>query len=516
MWFNNIFKLIKTSHIKKKDTMQDEQPSVLMKLDSIESDFKVEFEVVPLSACKDAFDERVQLINKGLSDLEASWQANESQITKYDQEIDRLTNHADGIDYAVAVGCGILTGLIDAFWVGEFSMASGREWGTGKVNSLVSSFAKSQGCSSDNLQGQVSFLEQKFGLPSDNLWSGKGVKINTWSHHLDDFAHHPTPVGLFFSILTQFTGKGYFQNWSGESFAFEVVDDSLIGNDITSKLFAGTFNWFGHLMSDAAGSSGALTAGSSGMGIPGPLVSTLKELSSLPGINRTEFPHLIKKYFVGDRMDLRAELGVLQQLGRQALPVLLNEVLVRGFYFIRRMIIEYKNTGSFSGIDWNKTLPFKNRTIVRMMTIASGTFCAVDMADAGIRSAIKSGGNPTAFATNFLLRVNFVGVGRFVVAVCTDAAMGIKRADLCDKRMHLYNAQIHLGNAKVSYKQAEMWIEAESAEKAISKLISQVDQASNYLYESFTEEKRNLVKIGSYVQGIEKNNPGLIIDILNS
>lgn len=498
-----------------KSGIKDSSPTVQMMLNSSESNIKVEYEVIPLSACDKAFDQRKELIAQGLSEVEASWRVNETQIAQYDKEIDRLTKHADGVDYAIAVGCGILTGLIDAFWVGEFSMSSGREWGTDKVDKVVSSFARSQGCSSDSLQGQVTFLENKFVLPSDNLWSGKSAKINTWSHHLDDFAHHPTPVGLFFSILTQFTKKGYFQNWSGESFAFDVVDNSLIGNDIISKLFAGTFNWFGHLMSDASGSSGAIAASSTGMGIPGPLISTLKELSALPGINKTEFPHLVKKYFVGDRMDLRAELGVLQQLGRQALPVLLNEVLVRGFYFIRRTIIEFKKVGSFSEIDWQRVLPFKNRTIARMITIASGTFCAVDMADAGIRAAIKSGGELSAFATNFLLRVNFVGVGRFAVAVCTDVAMGIKRADYIDKRMHLYNAQIHLGNATVSYKQAEMWIEAESAEKAINSLIDQTTQASNYLYESFEETKCNLVKISNYIPDIEKHNPGLVTEILD-
>src|SRR5690606_23836138 len=37
------------------------------------------------------------------------------------------------------------------------------------------------------------------------------------------------------------------------------------------------------------------------------------------------------------RFDLRAELGVGYELGRQSLPVILNESIVRGFYFIRQL-----------------------------------------------------------------------------------------------------------------------------------------------------------------------------------
>jgi hypothetical protein len=76
------------------------------------------------------------------------------------------------------------------------------------------------------------------------------------------------------------------------------------------------------------------------------------------------------------KFDLRTEIGVAHEIGKQAIPVIINECIVRGFYFIRRFVMEIKaneikRIGDLGKIDWKKTLPFKNRTIVRMLTISS-------------------------------------------------------------------------------------------------------------------------------------------------
>ena len=93
-------------------------------------------------------------------------------------------------------------------------------------------------------------------------------------------------------------------------------------------------------------------------GFQGPILSLAKELSMLPYINKTKLPQIID-YFYVKGFDLRAELGVLQQLGKQAIPVILNEVLVRVFYFFSRLIKEYKEKGNFKDIEWKNTLPYK-------------------------------------------------------------------------------------------------------------------------------------------------------------
>ena len=247
----------------------------------------------------------------------------------------------------------------------------------------------------------------------------------------------------------------------------------LIGKNIQEKLLFGVVHWFFHMVSDMAGSSGSIAAGKTGTGLPGPLVSLLKELSSLPffkNLNEDgykEFSVWISKLFNGTllgthdengkiispiKFDLRTEIGLLPQLVKQAIPILINECVVRGFYFIRRLSVEIKsndikNFKELKKIDWRSVLPFNNRTIVRMLTISLGTFVTIDLADAAIESVIKSGGFVAGFAKNMIVKVNFVGIGRFSIAVFSDAKMGIQRQQKVIDVINLMNEQISCYNA---------------------------------------------------------------------
>lgn len=500
----------------------------------VDNDFEVEFEVelgvvesrknverrnneelknnVESRNYEEYVDLREQDIINGLNQVNETLSYNNNRIDELNKDIDRLTNSADGIDYMVAVGSGILAGLVDSLWVGEFNMERGKAWSNKTVNDFVMKVAKAKGYEGDRLDGAIKYLEDKFPIPGDNVWKGKGVGISAKSHHLDDLAHHPTPIGLFFSILTQFTKTGYFQNSEGDFLPITIDENSegLIGNDIPSKIFAGTVNWFFHLVSDMSGSN--KTAGV-GMGIPGPIVALLKEVSMIPGLNKTGLAKKIKEIFVIEKFDLRSELAVGYEIGRQAMPVIMNEVIVRAFYFIRRLLIEVKEKQSFKEIEWNKTLPWKNRTIVRMLTIATGTFTLIDLCDAAIRGGIKSGGNPAMFAKEFILRVNFVGAGRFAIAVATDVTMGIKQDKLRNERIAILNEQLHLMNAKVYYMQADAWIAAEMTEKTINEAVEMMEQVTLISIRAWEANRLSLQNIGEYRHGIENYNSGLIDDI---
>ena len=291
------------------------------------------------------------------------------------------------------------------------------------------------------------------------------------------------------------------------------------------------------MASDMAGSSGAIGRNSGGTGLSGPLLSLAKELSALPifGKGNEENAQGLRLYisrlFNGTalgkrdasgklieplRFDLRAELGVIQQIGKQAVPVIINEVLVRGFYFIRRLIEELrKKPSSVDDIDWKKTLPFKNRTIVRMLTISMGTFTAVDLADAAIRSVATAGATPAALG-KFALRVNYVGVGRFVVAVGTDISMGIKKQSAERERMAARSEQLMLLDAKVYYKQAGMWIAAKDAGQAIDKLCEMAPKVAKFWLDSAKDIREKMDNITPQtIENAEKKNPGLINDILS-
>ena len=50
---------------------------------------------------------------------------------------DKSVSKADQTDYAIAVCCGVVAGLIDSFYVGEFSLERANQWGDEKVSRFV-------------------------------------------------------------------------------------------------------------------------------------------------------------------------------------------------------------------------------------------------------------------------------------------------------------------------------------------------------------------------------------------
>ena len=361
----------------------------------------------------------------------------EDSIYELNSQIDMLSPHADNLDYFIAVASGIVCGLMDVLWVGDFDLARGRELSSEKVEDIVKKTAKMFGCKEDDIKGCVKFLEEKFPLAADGNTPDFGGGLQ---HHLRDFSHHPTVTGLIFSLLTQFTGMSYGTDTAG---VFQIVPVpsshmKYIGKDIPDKIFKGTIIWFFHLVSDVAGSSSSAGL-SGGTGIPGPILSLAKGISSIPCFHNADVSKNISKLFNGTafakhdtngkiikgteiKLDFRGELGSVAELGRQAVPVLANECIVRSFYFIRRLGIELKRADIKSvrdlhDLSWENVKPFGNPTVDRMLTIATGVFTTVDVTDA-------------VLSKKYFVSVNYVGVGRFTVALGKEMMYSLKRRDL--------------------------------------------------------------------------------------
>ena len=449
-------------------------------------DLKVEYEIINIEHSQD--EEIKKYVKAKIKNIDSAIDINDSKLQEYNKQLKKFTNQADALDYTVAIGSGILAGIIDSFFVGDFSLSDGKKWGNEQLEKIVKKLGKN-----DNVYEAKKNLE-KFHIPSDTskVWNKKNITPHT--HRIDDLAHHTSLVGLISSITTQFTEISYFQNRFGENLCLDITDKGLIGNNLSEKIFAGTVNWFYHLVSDMTKSEGNIGYG---MGIPGPILSLAKELSMLPGINKTKLPQIID-YFYVKGFDLRTELGVLQQLGKQAIPVILNEVLIRVFYFFSRFIKEYKEKGNFKDIEWKNTIPYKNRTLTRMLTISTGTFLAFDLLDAGIRS----GGNWGAF----VLRVNFVNVGRFTISCYNEYKMEREKVKIEKDILELYNQQLSLNNIKLSYNIVGMWVSTKEAVENIEELSNNIQNSIPYIDNSNKELKEELDKIGVSIDIIKKEN----------
>lgn len=366
--------------------------------------------------------------------------------TIYDlnSQVELLSSQADNLDYVVAIASGIVCGMLDILWVGEFDLASGREIASDKIDSFVKKTAEIlEGEKFDDVKSAVKVLEKRFPIPGDGNTPDFGGGLQ---HHLRDFAHHPTIVGLAFSLLTQFTEKSYGTDANGIFIVVDVPKKSkpFIGKDVPEKILMGTITWFFHLVSDVAGSSS--TAGiTGGTGIPGPILALAKEISAIPLFKNIKVDEdmslslFLSKLFNGTLMmqreangqiikesvikfDLRGELGVAVELCKQAVPVVANECIVRGFYLIRRLAMEMKekqisSLSDMKKIDWNYVKPANNPTIARMLTISTGVFTVLDIGEA-------------VATQKYWVSVNYVGVGRFAVAIGSDVSWGLKARDV--------------------------------------------------------------------------------------
>ncbi len=391
---------------------------------------------------------------------------------KWEPHIDE----ADKLDYIVAVSSGVLAGLIDVFYVGEFSLDRASEWGKDKIEKVVMKVARVEGYTGDDLNDAIKTLEKNHPLAADGNTNDFGGGLQ---HHLRDFSHHFSIGGLFFSIFTQFTGLVVGTDKAGALHVVPVPEShrACIGKNFQEKIAFGAIDWFFHMVSDMAGSSGSLMGGT---GIPGPLVSFMKELSALPffkdaGDGDMGFRLWVTKLFNGTlladhdesgriikdsvkKFDLRTEIGILGEIGRQTIPVLINQCVVRGFYFCRRLAREIRDLkimgiAELERIAPEDVLPWGTPAMRRVVTVSSGVFTGVDIADAAVR-AIKSKDPIT-----FFLRVNYVGVATFVIACVVDvrAALDDKKLDEGESPEEAYERGIsELGCLKLDFMQARI------------------------------------------------------------
>lgn len=332
--------------------------------------------------------------------------------------IEKLKPECDKMDYILSASSGALCGVMDIFLVGKPSKSPlgniTDKWFENRTKDFAKLYGwKEKGDSS--VSSAIRFLEKEFKIPYDQ--SGPGIAgssvydLNPSNHHFKSLGHNSTLMGLFFSILDQFTNTSHFVS-GGKLMSLQKSSQNfqLRGDTVPSKLFYGFVNWFGHLMSDVSGASGSKTRG---MGIPSPFWSWTNDVIAIKRTLHMEASEFDKRLNEMALEIYKQGYDVRFQTA-QAIPVFVNELVVRLIYSVRRAIKYFKGTEpserSFA-LMWKTCEPFTNATVKRMLTVAHGTFCLVDIGD-----AIKDGGGQFD-AVKFVLRLNIVGVGRFAVSL---------------------------------------------------------------------------------------------------
>ena len=340
----------------------------------------------------------------------------ETELVVLNETVDSIKGlkpDCDKLDYILATSSGALCGIIDIFLVGKPGESPlgniTDKWFVARTIDFAK-LCNPEKKNFDSLDSALRFLENKFKVPYDQTGLGDAGKtifdLTAKNHHFKSLAHNPSLLGLFFSILDQFSNTSHFVT-DGQLVSLQQADEKweLRGGNIPSKLFCGFANWIGHLISDVSGSSSSAAKGNRGTGLPSPLWTWTNDIIAIKaklGLSVTETDKTMNELALNifeKGYDIRFQTA-------QAIPVFLNELLVRLIYAIRRLFryfSEIPKTERSFALMWKKCEPFSNATVKRMLTVAHGTFCLVDVGDAVGRLLIAGGGTFNAVEFKKLL-----------------------------------------------------------------------------------------------------------------
>ena len=310
----------------------------------------------------------------------------------------------DKYDYMIAGTCGVISGLVDILFVGAPGDSKLGNIADEQANKITERFAGFLGWNKDKAlekgsnttASAIGFLEKKFKINYDHATThatgGAVENLSLKNHHLKGLGHSPDIIGLFFSVLNQFTNTSSFIS-NGQIITIETEEFELQGHNFIAKVFCGIANWFGHIMSDWTGSSGTVGQGGRGTGVPIPFYNLFQMLNIGEfGQHKQSFATITTKVFE-EGYDARHAMAM-------AIPVLINELLIRFMYTMKAHFYHQK--------DWDDSIPSENvPELRRMLLVGHGTLCMIDGADAYIRSG--SGADMIAF----LSRTNLIAWTRF-------------------------------------------------------------------------------------------------------
>lgn len=348
----------------------------------------------------------------------------------------------DKYDYLAAVCCGAVAGLVDIFLVGspiDWTAGKGSvlgSWTDKQVDAAVMRFAGLCGWKKTGeertIASAIGYLEQGKGrgkmepIPGgefhgfqvnyDQNSSGKVDNafrhMSPQNHHMMSLSHAPDVIGLFFSVLNQFTQTATFIA-DGEIITIQTPDGTeLMGKSIPAKLFCAVVNWFGHIMSDVAGSSG--TRGKAGNGLNDEkrrrgsgVVIPFYELLGLcdfgsfqVGKSRDTLATLARKVY---------ETGYDARWGiTMSIPVAVCDLSIRLVWAVRQYFGEKRPLKNCIPTD-------RNESFRAMLIMGNASLCLLDGGDA----LLRSGGDPVAF----FARMNLIAWYRLVKLVFREACI---------------------------------------------------------------------------------------------
>ena len=350
----------------------------------------------------------------------------------------------DGLDYALACACGIISGLIDILLVKTPHEGIIGETTDQLFDKAVIALAgKKKNGEERSIASAIAFFENKAKVTYDQAKTQEITKhladgftdtikhLSTQNHHAKSLSHYPDIFGLISSICNQFTNTSTFLDTGKGRITIINGSDSTLelqGNTLPAKIFSGFVNWLFHCISDVAGSSGNRGPGAGpGTGLPIPFTEFFQfcnfgKLKNEKGQNQTIATVMVKVYEEG--YDLRHGVST-------SVPVLVNDLLLRAVFVIKQHFYE--------DVSWTDLLRKKNEDkLQRMISVGTGALCLLDLSEA----AITSWGNWVVFFSH----LNISAWNRLAI-------QGVKELHiLSDREMH----NIEMIESEITEKREEL------------------------------------------------------------
>ncbi|WP_395321181.1 hypothetical protein [Levilactobacillus parabrevis] len=343
---------------------------------------------------------------------------------EFSQQITTLENsfnlsHLQKSDYIFSSVVGIITSLIDVLFVGRIHTGTstqglqqivdnkyesivvtvGKFTRKSELTTQLKNFKKSikgtptkaqlkrlekfheriQRVDESNKKQSIHTLEKHFKVSYDaannaSIVEGYVSKMDANNHHLRSLAHDPGILGLIVGIIDQLTNKASFIDGDGKIIRVvtkNVENTTVSQGPLPFKIIKATENWFGHLLSDVSGSSGAKGRGA---GLPIPFYSVTQKLNfgSIPIKNNNFTVAQTSEWLYKQGTDLRAFTA-------QSIPVLIGETLIRLYWFTKQRF--------YLGLPAKDSIPIANNPdLNKLLLTNTAVFASVDFGDAALRS----------------------------------------------------------------------------------------------------------------------------------
>ena len=311
--------------------------------------------------------------------------------------------------YLFAASSGIITGTLSSL---DLSFDLLKHIDSREIENMVGLMAKLCGCKKKGYKESVAFF---INAGTRTLASQLGLDMA--SIH-DAISSNPTLFGLISCLLTQFTGNLYYFKKDGEILIKKAPRNKyVIGDTNSQKVLLAFAYWLFELSLTKAKDRNLnvileQTLKKYNLDTLVPAFCDYMKSKGIP-TNENElytwYANILKTHIcrqeVSDAIE-RSAANTLVKLAKDllsdALPVILNECLIRGFYFIRQLTLHKQ-------VD---LLHANNRILSHMGLISSSTFVLSNVGIAIIKKLTI--GKP------LITEINFIGIGRLILAIGED------------------------------------------------------------------------------------------------